>query len=93
MSDLKQFLSMHTYMGAYSAGTTYYVGDVVTYTDGIVYVCKVHGTVGTAPTVTANWGVLANTTTAAVAVTGTGTNPASFTLTLVGNTVTLNKVS
>jgi hypothetical protein len=93
MSDLKQFRAMQTYLGAYANGTTYYTGDIVTYTDLKVYTCKVAGSVGVLPTNTTNWGLLANTTAVNVAVTGTGTNPATFTLTFSDNTITLNKVS
>lgn len=78
--------------GAYSASVTYYVDDVVTYT-GLTYVCTVAGTYGVAPTTNANWTVLVAAPALAVSTTGTGTNPASFTLTVSGNTVSLNKVS
>ena len=45
--------------GAYNAGTTYAIGDSVDY-NGSSYVKFAAGAVGTAPTVTATWQVLAN---------------------------------
>lgn len=91
MSNLTQFKSVGlSNRGAYSAGVTYYIDDVVTY-GGASYACTVNGTAGVTPTTTANWGVLVSAPTLAVATTGSGTNPANFTLSVSGNTVTLNR--
>jgi hypothetical protein len=46
------------FMGAYSSGTAYTVGQVVTYNPGagqICYICTTNAAAGIAPTTTANW--------------------------------------
>lgn len=78
--------------GAYSAATTYFIDNVVTYGTA-TYVCTVDPTVNIVPTNTANWKLFVQSEAVAVATTGSGTNPASFTLSASGNTITLNKVS
>jgi len=93
MSNLIQFKpGVMLYRGAYSAATTYVYDDVVTYL-GTVYLCLVNGTRNILPTVTNNWDPIVVPKSLAVSTTGTGTNPATFTLTTSGGTVTLNKVA
>lgn len=78
-------------LGAYSATTRYYIDNIVTYND-ITYVCIVNNTYNVVPTNTSNWAVLAKPPTLSVSTVGTGTNPASYTLSVSGNTITLNKI-
>ena len=92
MSFLSQFKKSNiNYMGVYSASTTYKLNSIVTY-NYITYICIVASSYNVLPTNTTNWGVLSQTVVNA-ATTGAGTNPASYTLTGSGSTITLNKVS
>ena len=90
MSYLSQFKprSMRN-AGAYSASTIYFRNDVVTY-NGNVYTCTVDGTENVLPTNASNWSGTVVLPTLTVANTGTGTNAANLTISLTGNTLTLN---
>ena len=93
MSNLSQFKSDGiSNKGEYSEISIYYIDDVVRFL-GTVYVCTINGTVGILPTVIGNWSPLVIPVTPSVAVTGAGTNPATFTLTAPGGVITLNRVS
>ncbi|MEI7954411.1 MAG: hypothetical protein WCJ66_04510 [Verrucomicrobiota bacterium] len=93
MSNLRQFKSVGlANRGVYSAAVIYYIDDVVTYS-GTTYVCTVNGTTNIVPTNTSYWSVLTAPGPVAVANAGTGTNPATFTLSASGNTVTLTRVA
>jgi len=90
MSNLAQFKKTGlNNRGAYSASATYYVDDIVTYGNA-TYVCTVNGTSNVAPTNTTYW-TLFVLSTVGVSTVGSGTNPASFTLSVANNTVTLNR--
>ena len=93
MSNLRQFKSIGlASRGAYSSSATYYIDDVVTYS-GTTYVCIANGTLNMVPTNASYWSVVTAPGPVAVANTGTGTNPATFTLSASGNTVTFTRVS
>lgn len=91
MSNLSQFKSSGiNNRGAYSGTATYMINDTVTY-GGKVYCCKANNVVNIAPTDTTKWDVMVDQPTISVATQGTGTNPANFTLSTNGKTVTLNR--
>ena len=79
------------YRGDYDAGTTYFRNNTVKHEDDI-YICTAQ-TTGNAPTVETYWAMIAEAPDVSVANTGSGTKPASFTLTSDGSTITLNKPS
>lgn len=90
MSNLEQFKKTGLKnRGAYSASLTYYVDDIVTYGNG-TYVCIANGTYNVAPGNTLYWSLFVLST-VAVATTGAGSNPASFTLSVSNNMITLNR--
>lgn len=92
MSVLTQFKQGQiTFKGAYSAEVNYFLNNVVTYA-GSVYLCTAP-TVGNVPSSTSYWSLLTAPPDISVATSGSGTTPASFTLTSSGTTITLNKPS
>jgi len=93
MSNLSQFANGGmTYKGAYNAGTTYKINNVVT-SGSKTYVCKVPSCLGVAVTDTGTWAVLAESSALAVSNIGAGVNPATFILQASGATIIFNKVS
>lgn len=92
MSNLTQFKQGGLWFrGAYSAGVTYYPNNTVTYGNS-TYIC-IKQSVGNLPTNTTYFSLFTSAPTIQVATVGSGTTPATFTLTSDGSTITLNKPS
>lgn len=92
MSALSQFKQgMIRYRGTYAADTTYYPNNTVTYGNS-TYIC-IKQSVGNLPTNTTYFSLFTSAPTIQVATVGSGTTPATFTLTSDGSTITLNKPS
>ena len=93
MSDIRQFIKKGLINnGTYVADKVYYTNDIVTFEEN-TYVCLVDKTVGILPTVTTNWELLKGKLKLTTAVSGTGTDPSKFTLSLADGVLTLNKPS
>jgi hypothetical protein len=92
MSNLSQFKQGGLWFrGAYAGGVTYYRNNIVTY-NNFTYICLTQST-GNLPTDSAFWSILTGAPDVSVATSGSGTTPASFTLSSDGSTITLNKPS